>query len=49
MLLYSPDNFSVCPLTTHIKLKNVDKNINKKNLTNCVKNIIKFYKLIDKS
>ena len=48
MLLYSPDSFSVCPLTTHIKLKNVDSNINKKNLTNCIKNIIKFYKLINK-
>ena len=48
MLLYSPDNFSVCPLTTHIELKNVDKKINKENLTNCVKNITKFYKLINK-
>ena len=48
MLLYSPDNFSVCPLTTHIELKNVDKKINKENLTNCVKNITKFYRLINK-
>ena len=30
MLLYNEKNFSVCPLTTHIELKNVENKINEK-------------------
>lgn len=45
MLLFS-DSFSVCPLTTHIQIKSVDKEINKKKLKNAIINILKFYKTI---
>ncbi len=48
MLLYSEKSFSVCPLTTHIQIKNIDKKINKTLLINAIKNIIKFYKKINK-
>lgn len=47
MLLYN-NNFSVCPLTTHIELKKVDKFITKKKIISTTKNISKFYKKINK-
>ena len=37
-------NLSVCPLTTHIPLKNVSKTISKKRIINHVKKINNFYK-----
>tara|TARA_B100001248_G_C27362562_1_gene447268 strand:- start:593 stop:1492 length:900 start_codon:yes stop_codon:yes gene_type:complete len=48
MLLYNEKNFSVCPLTTHIELRNVENNINQKKIKNCIKNVINFYKRINK-
>ena len=48
MLLYNEKNFSVCPLTTHIELKNVENKINEKKIRNCINNIINFYKKINK-
>ena len=42
MLLYN-ENFSVCPLTTHIKLNEVNKNISKIKLSKCIENLIHFY------
>jgi len=47
MLLYNK-NFSVCPLTTHMEIKNVDKEISQKKLTNAINNIVFFYKNIIK-
>jgi len=47
MLLFS-EKFSVCPLTTHIELKNIEKKISKKSLTNAINNINNFYKKIIK-
>jgi len=47
MLLYNK-NFSVCPITTHIQLKNVEKNITKNKVINSIQNIIFFYKKIIK-
>lgn len=47
MLIYN-EQFSVCPLTTHIELKNVEKNIKEKNIINAVENIVSFYKNIIK-
>ena len=44
MLLFN-DKFSVCPLTTHILLKNVEKKLNKIMLKKSIINIYKFYKL----
>ena len=41
-------NFSVCPITTHIELKNVENKINEKKIRNCINNIINFYKKINK-
>ena len=43
MLIYNK-NLSVCPLTTHIPLKNVSKTISKKRIINHVKKINNFYK-----
>ena len=43
MLLFN-SQFSVCPITTHIELKNVHRKITKKKLINCIKNINDFYK-----
>lgn len=43
MLLYN-ESFSVCPLTTHIELNEVNKNINKSKLSKCIENLIYFYK-----
>ena len=48
MLLYNEKNFSVCPLTTHIELKNVENKINEKKIKNCINNVINFYKRINK-
>ena len=48
MLLYNEKSFSVCPLTTHIELKKVDKNINTKKIMNCIKNVVNFYKKLNK-
>lgn len=45
MLLYN-DNFSVCPITTHVQLKNVEKKINKKKLLDSINNINNFYKKV---
>ena len=47
MLLYNK-NFSVCPLTTHIEIKKVDKEISKKNIFICINNVLEFYKKIIK-
>jgi 4-hydroxythreonine-4-phosphate dehydrogenase len=47
MLLFNK-KFSVCPLTTHEQLKNVEKKINKKKLFNAINNIDNFYKKIIK-
>ena len=44
MLIYNK-NLSVCPLTTHIPLKNVSKIISKKIITDKVKLINEFYKI----
>ena len=43
MLIYN-ENLSVCPLTTHLPLKLVPKNINKKLIISTTKLIEKFYK-----
>tara|TARA_Y100000816_G_scaffold38456_1_gene24276 strand:- start:1650 stop:2213 length:564 start_codon:yes stop_codon:yes gene_type:complete len=43
MLIYN-ENLSVCPLTTHLPLKLVPKNINKKLIIRTTKLIEKFYK-----
>ena len=43
MLIYNK-NISVCPLTTHMPLKYVAKNINKKNIIKKIKLIDNFYK-----
>ena len=45
MLIYNK-NLSVCPLTTHMPLKYVAKNINKKNIFKKIKLIDNFYKTI---
>ena len=45
MLIYNK-NLSVCPLTTHMPLKYVAKNINKKNIIKKIKLIDNFYKTI---
>ena len=45
MLLYGK-NFAVSPVTTHIKLKEVSKKINKKKIINNLLNIYQFYKNI---
>jgi len=47
MIMYS-ENFSTCPLTTHIELKSVHTKITKKKLSNCLNNIINFYKKVIK-
>ena len=47
MLLFN-ENFSVCPLTTHIEIKKVESQINKTKLVNTIKNLIYFYKIIIK-
>ena len=43
MLLFSKE-FSVSPLTTHLKIKNISKNININKILNTMSNIDKFYK-----
>jgi len=48
MLLYNEKSFSVCPLTTHIELKNVDNSINEKKIKNCINNVTNFYNKINK-
>ena len=45
MLIFNK-NLSVCPITTHLPLKNVAKKINKKSIEEKVKLIDKFYKKI---
>ena len=45
MLLYN-SLFSVSPLTTHIKIKDISKKINKKKIIINFKNIYLFYKKI---
>jgi 4-hydroxythreonine-4-phosphate dehydrogenase len=45
MLLYN-QNFSVCPNTTHIKIKDVSKNLTKKKIITNINNINNFYKNI---
>ena len=47
MLLYN-HNFSVSPLTTHLKVKEVSKNLTSKQITNSFINIFTFYKKIIK-
>lgn len=47
MLLFS-DDFSVCPLTTHVQLKKVSKLITKKIIIKTINNINNFYKRIIK-
>lgn len=48
MLLFNAEKFSVCPLTTHIEIKDVNKQITESKLTNCIENLIKFFKIIKK-
>ena len=48
MLLYNEKSFSVCPLTTHIELKNVHNSINEKKIKNCINNVTNFYNKINK-
>ena len=43
MLIYNPA-FSVCPITTHLPLKKVSKNLTKGKIINDIKNINNFYK-----
>jgi len=43
MLIYNP-SFSVCPITTHLPINRVTKNLNKKKIINDVMNINYFYK-----
>ena len=43
MLIYNK-NLSVCPITTHLPLKFVNNNINKKNIYNKIELIVNFYK-----
>jgi len=43
MLIYNP-KFSVCPVTTHLPISKVSKNITKKIIINDVLNIYNFYK-----
>lgn len=43
MLLYNK-KFSVCPITTHIKIKDVSKKISKNKIKQAIKNIYIFYK-----
>ena len=45
MFLYN-QNFSVCPNTTHIKIKDVSKNLTKKKIITNINNINSFYKNI---
>jgi len=45
MLLYN-EEFSVSPITTHIKLKEVSNSINQKKILNNINNINNFYKKI---
>ena len=47
MLLFN-ENFSVCPLTTHIEIKKVDSKINKAKLLRTIENLSYFYKIIVK-
>ncbi len=47
MLLFN-ENFSVCPLTTHIEIKKVESQINKVKLVKTIKNLSFFYKTIIK-
>ena len=47
MLLFN-ENFSVCPLTTHIEIKKVESQINKVKLVKTIKNLSYFYKTIIK-
>lgn len=47
MLLYN-EKFSVCPLTTHIEIKKVDKAINKTKLIKTIKNLNFFYRTVIK-
>ena len=43
MLIYN-ENLAVSPMTTHLPIKNVSKNLNKSNIVKKVKSIHKFYK-----
>ena len=43
-MLIKNDKLSVCPVTTHINIKNISKNINKQKIINKVKTIDKFFK-----
>lgn len=43
MLIYS-ENLSVCPITTHLPLKNIHKSISKRNIIEKTKLIFSFYK-----
>jgi len=43
MLIYN-SSFSVCPITTHLPLKKVSKNLTKEKIINDIKNINNFYK-----
>jgi len=45
MLLFN-NNFSVCPLTTHIQIKDVNKKITKSNFVKAINNINTFYNKI---
>jgi len=45
MLLYN-ENFSVCPVTTHVEINKVEKNITKLKICNTIHNITNFYNKI---
>ena len=45
MLLYN-ENFSVCPVTTHVEINKVEKNITKLKICNTIHNIKNFYNKI---
>ena len=47
-MLISNGKFSVCPITTHIDLKDVSKRINSKILIEKIKTIDNWYKKIKK-
>ena len=48
VMMIKNKNFAVCPITTHLDLKNVSKNINKKKIIIKVKTIGKYFKILFK-
>tara|TARA_B100001057_G_scaffold335977_1_gene336733 strand:+ start:6864 stop:7826 length:963 start_codon:yes stop_codon:yes gene_type:complete len=48
VMMIKNKNFAVCPITTHLDLKNVSKNINKKKIISKVKTIGKYFRILFK-